>query len=80
MQIDTELVATFNYCFQFPSFEDTLLKTPMSQCKPLVSHPNVFYRVYVFSAGRRSGAFFGGVGGVLTGGNGAGFFFVLGMG
>jgi len=34
----------------------------------------------VFSAGRRNGAFFGGVGGVLTGGNGAGFFFVLGMG
>ena len=38
---------------------------------------------YKLSMGSRNGAFFGGVGGTLsplTGGGGAGFFFVLGIG
>ena len=41
---------------------------------------HVLFPFQVFSWGRRNGAFFGGVGGVLTGGSGAGFFLVLGIG
>jgi len=40
----------------------------------------MYSNIYRFPSGSLSGAFLGGVGGVVIGGRGAGFFFELGMG